>query len=105
MTGAASRRSLMVADDLVRRYSLGGFLRRLPFTPSSLSITELEVGCRAFEAEERRDSIYEVSTFLIREWRHDPVRLVSALTVLLLVWNSAFYRYGVFDEQLLEDWL
>jgi len=32
----------------------------------------------------------------------DPAKLVEALSVLLLIWNGAFYRYGNFDEAALE---
>lgn len=92
-------------DELMNRYSLDGFLRRHSFDAAAISISDLERGCRAFEEWEPRDSMYRVSTFLVREWWGDPVTLVDALGVLLLVWNGAFYRYGSFDEQLLEDCL
>lgn len=49
--------------------------------------------------------MYRVSTFLVREWWGDPAKLVDALSVLLLVWNEAFYRHGSFDEQALETCL
>ncbi len=92
-------------DQLVKRYSLDGFLRRHSFDAVAISISDLERGCRAFEEWEPRDSMYRVSTFLVREWWGDPARLVDALGVLLLVWNAAFYRFGSFDEQMLEDCL
>jgi len=93
-------------DEMVKRYSLEGFLRRHSFNVSAISISEIEDGCRAFESWEPRDSMYRVSTFLVREWWDDPARLVDALSVLLLVWNAAFYRfYGSFDEQALEEFL
>jgi hypothetical protein len=59
---------------------------------NNLKLSNLEIGCRTFEAKEPRDSMYRVSTFLIGEWWGDPARLVDALSVLLLVWNSSFYR-------------
>jgi hypothetical protein len=96
----------MVSQDEILKYcSLDGFLRRHSFNSKPVTISDLEVGCRTFEAKEPRDSMYRVSTFLVREWWGDPPRLVEALSVLLLVWNSAFYRYGGFNEELLEDCL
>src|SRR6266404_772013 len=92
-------------DEIIKRYSLEGFLRRHICDGRPLSLSDLEVGCRTFEAKEPRDSMYRVSTFLIAEWWGDPVRLVDALSVLLLVWNSSFYRFGGFDEQKLENCL
>jgi hypothetical protein len=44
-----------------------------------------------------------VSAFLVRDWWNDPAQLVDALGVLLLIWNGAFYRFGAFSEQMLED--
>lgn len=92
-------------DEILKSYSLEGFLQRHPFTPQPVSLSELESHCRSFEQWEPRDSMYRVSTFLVREGWGDPPRLVDALSVLLLVWNGAFYRYGTFDQQMLEDCL
>jgi hypothetical protein len=88
--------------EAAKKYLLEGFLRRHPFAAKAISLSDLEIQCRAFEEWEPRDSMYRVSTFLVREWWGDPARLVDALSVLLLVWNGAFYRYGSFDEQALE---
>jgi len=88
-----------------KKYSLGAYLRRRPVTAMSISLSELETQCRAFEKVEPRDSIYRVSTFLVREWWGDPAKLVDALSVLLLIWNGAFYRYGSFSEEALETCL
>jgi len=94
-------------DDILKRYSLEGFLQRHVFNSKTLSMTDLEIGCRQFEELEPRDSMYRVSTFLVREWWNEPARLVEALSVLLLVWNSNFYRFGGggFNEQTLENCL
>jgi hypothetical protein len=70
-------------DDILKRYSLAGFLRRHAFNPKTVSITDIELGCRKFEELEPRDSMYRVSTFLVREWWSAPARLVEALSVLL----------------------
>lgn len=88
--------------DATKKYSLDGYLRRHALAIPKISLSELEAQCRAFEAWEPRDSMYRVSTFLVREWWNDPAKLVDALSVLLLVWNGAFYRYGEFDQQALE---
>ena len=76
--------------EIVKRYSLEGYLSRYPFTVERISLSELETACRAFEEWEPRDSMYRVSSFLVREWWSDPELLVDALSVLLFVWNSAF---------------
>ena len=81
-------------EELIKKYSLEGFLKRHPLTAKVVSPSELETECRAFEEQEPRDSMYRVSTFLVQEWWDDPARLVDALSVLLLIWNGAFYRYG-----------
>ena len=88
-----------------KKYSLEGFLKRHPFTLKTVTLSDLETECRAFEDWEPRDSMYRVSTFLVGEWWGDPAKLVDALSVLLLIWNGAFYRYGSFDEGLLETCL
>jgi hypothetical protein len=88
-----------------KKYSLEGFLRRHPFSARTISLSDLETECRAFEEWEPRDSMYRVSTFLVREWWNDPAKLVDALSVLLLIWNGAFYRYGSFSEDALETCL
>ena len=86
--------------EAAKKYSLEGFLRRHPFSVKAVSLSELETECRAFEQWEPRDSMYRVSTFLVGEWWGNPAKLVDALSVLLLIWNGAFYRYGSFDETL-----
>jgi hypothetical protein len=81
--------------ELRKKYLLEGFLQRHPFSTDAVSVSELEIKCRAFEEWEPRDSMYRGSTFLVREWGDDPARLVDALSVLLLEWNAAFYkRFG-----------
>jgi hypothetical protein len=88
-----------------KKYSLEGFLRRHPLSVKAVSLSELESECRAFEEWEPRDTMYRVSTFLVGEWWGDPAKLVGALSVLLLTWNGAFYRFGNFGEQSLETCL
>jgi hypothetical protein len=70
-----------------------------------IRIIDLEKGCRAFERHEGRDSMYRVATFLLEQWWGRHADMVDALTVLLLTWNAAFYKYGMFDQHRLEDFL
>ena len=90
---------------VAKKYSVDGYLLRHPLAAKPISVSELETRCRAFEEWEPRDSMYRVSTFLVCEWWGDSANLVAALSVLLLIWNGAFYRYGVFSEDALESCL
>jgi hypothetical protein len=63
---------------------------------------EVQAGSDAFRSHEKRDAIYKVSTFLVDRFWGDPPQMANALGVLLLVWNNAFYRYGLFDYDALE---
>lgn len=57
---------------------------------------------KIYRKEEPRDAIYHVSTKLIKEnWDIDR-EVSNALGVLLLTWNSAFYRYGSLDYERIE---
>ena len=67
-----------------------------------INVDDLDKGNRAFEEFEGRDSMYRVTTFLLDLWWGQYAEMVDALTVLLLTWNSAFYRYGIFDQNQLE---
>lgn len=62
----------------------------------------IEAGSKAFRAREKRDAIYKVSTFLVDHFWGAPPQMADALGVLLLVWNNALYRYGLFDYAALE---
>jgi len=99
-------RVLMLTNEQIaeaaKKYSLEGFLKRHSSPVRTISLSEVKIECHAFEAWEPRDSMYRVSTFLVREWWGDPAKLVDALSVLLLIWNGAFYRYGTFDEATAE---
>jgi hypothetical protein len=67
--------------------------------------TELLAGCTEFWRRERRDSIYRVATRLVEDSHGDLSAIADALTVLLLVWNQAFYRYGDLDPDSIEGFL
>jgi hypothetical protein len=60
-------------------------------------------GCLAYEKMEQRDSMYKVSTFLMKEYWGRPADMADALGVLLTTWNNAFYRYGPFSYEELQS--
>lgn len=60
-------------------------------------------GCEEFEKHEKRDAMYKVATFLISHFWDKPPDMADGLGVLLLTWNQAFYRYGIFDFDKLEE--
>lgn len=59
-------------------------------------------GCEEFEKHEKRDAMYKVATFLVSHFWGKPSDMTNGLGVLLLTWNQAFYRYGLFDFDKLE---
>lgn len=60
-------------------------------------------GCEEFEKHEKRDAMYKVATFLVSYFWRKPADMADGLGVLLLTWNQAFYRYGIFDFDKLEE--
>jgi len=64
---------------------------------------EFQAGCEEFQKRERRDAMYNVAMFLINHFWGKPKEMADALGVLLLTWNQAFYRYGSFDFDRLEQ--
>jgi len=60
-------------------------------------------GCEEFEKHETRDAMYKVATFLVQHFWGKPSDMTNGLGVLLLTWNQAFYRYGSFDFDKLEE--
>jgi hypothetical protein len=63
---------------------------------------EFHKGCEEFAKHERRDAMYKVATFLVSHFWGKPSDMANGLGVLLLTWNQAFYRYGIFDFDKLE---
>jgi hypothetical protein len=76
-----------------KKYSFEGFLKRHPSPVKAISLSELETECHTFEAWEPRDSMYRVSTFLVREWWGDPAKLVDALPDVGIRCCCAMLRY------------
>lgn len=70
--------------------------------PNIPSRDEFVRGCQQYEAHEKRDAMYRVATFLVSHFWGSPADMADGLGVLLLTWNNAFYRYGLFDFDELE---
>ncbi len=47
--------------------------------------------------------MYKVATFLVDHFWGQSANMADALGVLLLTWNNALYRYGLFDFEALEN--
>lgn len=52
--------------------------------------------------EEPRDAMYKVSLKLVEENWNNLTELSNSTGVLLLTWNSAFYRYGALNYELVQ---
>jgi hypothetical protein len=64
---------------------------------------EVRHGVEEFERQEKRNAMYKVATFLVSHFWGDHARMAEGLGVLLMTWNQAFYRYGSFDFDPLEQ--
>lgn len=69
----------------------------------SPTFDELLAGIVAFHKHEPRDAMYKTATFLVKYFWGQSSEMADGLGVLLLTWNQAFYRYGVFDFAFLEE--
>ena len=67
--------------------------------------SELKAGYKAFQAHEKRDAMYKTAMRLLASSWGNPAEMADGLGVLLLTWNQAFYRYGLFDFDALEQCL
>lgn len=67
-----------------------------------INSAELKKGYESFQSHEARDSMYKTATFLVNTFWGQPKEMADGLGVLLLTWNNAFYRYGLFDFDALE---
>lgn len=68
-----------------------------------MNALELKAGYKAFQDHEVRDAMYKTATFLVKNFWGNPKEMTDGLGVLLLTWNQAFYRYGLFDFDALEN--
>ena len=67
------------------------------------SSAEIKRGYLAFQQHEKRDAMYKTATFLVSHFWGRPYEMANSIGVLLLTWNNAFYRYGLFDYDKLEE--
>jgi len=65
--------------------------------------SKFKKGYLAFQKREKRDSMYRTATFLVAHFWGKPAEMADSLGVLLLTWNQAFFRYGIFDFNRLEE--
>jgi len=63
----------------------------------------LDEAHKKFLDVEPRDLMYKVSTRLIEENWGNYEEISNALGVLLLTWNSGFYRYGKINFDSIQD--
>ena len=69
----------------------------------SIDIDEFKRGYKEFQKREPRDAMYKIAVFIISHFWGNPALMADGLGVLLLTWNQAFYRYGSFDFDKLEQ--
>lgn len=60
-------------------------------------------GLNAWKTDDPRDAMYRVATRLLAQDWGNSERMADDLGVLLLTWNQAFYRYGGFDYDRIQD--
>jgi len=60
-------------------------------------------GIEEFKKHEKCDATYKVATFFLSCFWGKSSDMADSLGVLLLTWNQAFYRYGSFDFDKLEE--
>lgn len=73
---------------------------KIAYIPSQ---EEFLQGMKEFERREPRDAIYEVSSFFIPHFWKDFYNMAIGAGAFLLSYNQAFYRYGIFDFDKLEN--
>lgn len=62
-------------------------------------------GIEAFREHEKREAMYKVAEFLLCHFWGKTYEMTNALGVLLLTWNNAFYRYGSFNFDSLQEFI
>jgi len=73
---------------------------KIAYIPSQKEFLQ---GIKEFERREPRDAIYEVSSFFIPHFWKDFYNMAIGAGAFLLSYNQAFYRYGIFDFDELEN--
>lgn len=79
--------------------------RRAIVNPGPPSARALLRGSAAFEKREKRDAMYKTASFLVCHFWGKHTEMAEGLGVLVVHWNHAFYRYGLFDYDCLQDCL
>jgi hypothetical protein len=69
----------------------------------TIEIDEFLRGCQEFQKREHRDAMYKTATFIVSHFWGKPADMADGMGVLLLTWNQAFYRYGSFEFDKLEQ--
>jgi len=64
---------------------------------------ELSRGVKEYVKNERRNPMYKIAINLVSGSWPNSANVTDGLGVLLLTWNQAFYRYGSFDFNKLEQ--
>lgn len=62
-------------------------------------------GIAEFRKHEKRDAMYKVAIRIVKDYWGKWNQVADGLGVLLLTWNQALYRYGMFDFDRLEQFL
>lgn len=68
-----------------------------------IPLNEFKKGFKAFQKRENRDAMYKTASFLVSHFWGNTRDMADGMGVLLLTWNQAFYRYGSFDFDYLEE--
>lgn len=79
--------------------------RRRRIYPPSLSLKEFRVQCARYWRKERRDAVYAIVRAHIRRNCGSTEDIADGLSVMLLTWNQAAYRYGSFENRNLVRFL
>jgi hypothetical protein len=78
-------------------------IRRLYWRKTMPTINEIKKGHQEFQRHEQRDAMYKTASFLVSHFWDNNASVADGMGVLLLTWNQAFYRYGSFDFDRLEQ--
>lgn len=64
---------------------------------------EFNKGIEEYEKNEKYDATYNVAKFYVSHFWGNPSDMADGLAVLLLTWNQAFYRFGSYDFNKLQN--
>jgi hypothetical protein len=59
-------------------------------------------GIEEYERREQREAVYKLASFVVARFWGEHWLVADAVSALLVSWNQAFYRYGMFDIAKLE---